>query len=153
MRYINNLNKDNNKTVVQWNSIGRVVVKGSKGIYLKGDGLYFHIDDTVVDTELAKFFLDKRKGNKNIGLFIENRTKAEWNTVGYVVKKNSRGIYSKNKKTILFNVDNTFINRPLARKLLRQQEYKLRKKDSEKKEGLERALTKVVRSSTGYAGF
>lgn len=153
MRYINNLNKDNNKTVAQWNSLGRVIVKGSKGIYLKDDGLYFHIDDTIVDTDSAKFFLDKSKNNKNIGSFIEDRTKAEWNAVGYVVKKNSRGIYSKNKKTILFNIDNTFINRPLAKKLLRQQEYKLRKRESEKKEGSKIDTTKVDRRSINCEGF
>ena len=55
--YINNINKDNHKMMADWNSIGRVVIKNSKGIYLKGDGLYFHVNDTVIDLDLAKIFL------------------------------------------------------------------------------------------------
>ena len=104
--------------MADWNSIGRVVIKNSKGIYLKGDGLYFHVNDTVIDLDLAKIFLEKKEKAKNEkpDVFIAYKTKAEWNAVGHIVKKGSRGVYSKSEETILFSSYNTFINRPLAKK-------------------------------------
>lgn len=151
--YINNMNKDNYKTMVEWNSIGRVIIKDSKGIYLKGDGLYFHVNDTVVDLDSAQIFLEKKKKKKKPDFFIAYKTKAEWNAVGYIVKKKSRGVYSKSKKTILFNVEVTFINRPLAKKLLRQQQYSLNKREIEKKEGLGRTPTKAIECSNDDIPF
>ena len=62
--YINNMNKDNYKKMIEWNFIGRVIIKDSKGIYLKGDGLYFHINSTVIDTDAAQVFLEKEKERK-----------------------------------------------------------------------------------------
>lgn len=122
--------------MADWNSIGRVVIKNSKGIYLKGDGLYFHVNDTVIDLDLAKMFLEKKEKAKNEkpDVFIAYKTKAEWNAVGHIVKKGSRGVYSKSEETILFSSYNTFINRPLAKKFFRQQQYYLRKKEEEKGE-------------------
>lgn len=122
--------------MADWNSIGRVVIKNSKGIYLKGDGLYFHVNDTVIDLDLAKIFLEKKEKAKNEKPdgFIAYKTKAEWNAVGHIVKKGSRGVYSKSEETILFSSYNTFINRPLAKKFFRQQQYYLRKKEEEKGE-------------------
>ena len=122
--------------MADWNSIGRVVIKNSKGIYLKGDGLYFHVNDTVIDLDLAKIFLEKKEKAKNEkpDVFIAYKTKAEWNAVGHIVKKGSRGVYSKSEETILFSSYNTFINRPLAKKFFRQQQYYLRKKEEEKGE-------------------
>lgn len=122
--------------MADWNSIGRVVIKNSKGIYLKGDGLYFHVNDTVIDLDLAKIFLEKKEKAKNEkpDVFIAYKTKAEWNAVGHIVKKVSRGVYSKSEETILFSSYNTFINRPLAKKFFRQQQYYLRKKEEEKGE-------------------
>ncbi len=135
--------------MADWNSIGRVVIKNSKGIYLKGDGLYFHVNDTAIDLDLAKIFLEKKQKakKKKPNFFIAYKTKAEWNAVGHIVKKGSRGVYSKSKKTILFSVYDTFINRPLAKKLLRQQQYYLRKREEEKQEGRERVSTKVTKNS------
>ena len=137
LSYINNLNKDNHKTLPQWNSMGRIILKGAKGIYLKDDGLYFHINDTIIDSRLAEQFLRKKESSKKVGFFIENKTKVEWNSIGHVVKKNSRGIYCQTKKTILFNLNDTFINRPLAKKLLRQQQYQLSKREAKKRDVLD----------------
>lgn len=141
--------------MADWNSIGRVVIKNSKGIYLKGDGLYFHINDTAIDLDLAKIFLEtKEKAKKRkLDLFISYRTKAKWNALGHIVKKGSRGVYSKSEKTILFSVYNTFINRRLAKKLLRQHQYYLRKIEVEKEEGLERIATKVNKNSISDIPF
>lgn len=119
--------------MADWNSIGRVVIKDSKGIYLEGDGLYFHVNDTAIDLDLAKIFLEKKEEakKKRPVFFIDYKTKAEWNAVGHIVKKGSRGVYSRSEETILFNIDVTFINRPLAKKFLRQHQYYLRKKEEE----------------------
>lgn len=150
------MNKDNHKTMVDWNSIGRVVIKNSKGIYLKGDGLYFHVNDTDVDTELAKFFLEKKekekeaKKKRELDFLMADKTKAEWNAIGYIVKKGSTGVYSKGRKTILFSVYDTFINRPLAKKLLRQHQYYLKKRGGK---GRKTILTTVNKKSTDDIPF
>lgn len=129
---INRINKDNHKTMLEWNSIGRVVIKDSKGIYLKGDGLYFHVDSTIINLDLAKIFLDKKgeqkENNERPVFFIDYKTKAEWNAVGHIVKKGSTGLYSKVRKTVLFSFYDTFINKPLAKKFLRQHQYYLKRK-------------------------
>lgn len=145
--------------MADWNSIGRVVIKNSKGIYLKGDGLYFHVNDTVLDIELAQIFLDKKEKRKEaekkgeIYFLMANKTKAEWNAIGHIVKKGSRGVYSESKKTILFSFFDTFINRPLAKKFLRQHQYYLRKREVEKEEGRERVSTKVNENSISDIPF
>ena len=136
--------------MADWNSIGRVVIKNSKGIYLKGDGLYFHINDTAIDLDLAKIFLEKKKKakNKKPDVFTAYKTKAEWNAVGHIVKKGSRGVYSKSEETILFSFYNTFINRPLAKKFLRQHQYYLTKK-SEQNE----MASKIIKNATSDIPF
>lgn len=142
--YINRINKDNHKTMLEWNFIGRVIIRDSKGIYLKGDGLYFHVDSTIIDLDLAQVFLDKKKKEKKEKLdsFMADKTKAEWNAVGHIVKKGSTGTYSKSQKTILFSIDDTFINRPLAKKFLRQHQYYFRKQELEKNKGEKEHLLK-----------
>lgn len=128
------MNKDDYKTIDDWNSIGRVVIKNSKGINLKGYGLYFHVNDTVLNTDLAQIFLVNKqrkedlKKQKKLGFLMASKTKPEWNAIGYIVKKGSRGVYSESKKTILFSFDDTCINKPLARKFLRHHQYHLVKK-------------------------
>ena len=128
------MNKDDYKTIDDWNSIGRVVIKNSKGIYLKGDGLYFHVNNTVLNTDLAQIFLIKKQRKedlekqKKLDFLMASKTKPEWNAIGYIVKKGSRGVYSKSRKTILFSFHDTYINRPLARKFLRHHQYYLVKK-------------------------
>lgn len=120
--------------MADWNSIGRVVIKNSKGIYLKGDGLYFHINDTAIDLYLAKIFLEKKEKakKKKPDFFIAYKTKAEWNAIGHIVRKGSRGVYSQSQKTILFSFFDTLINRPLAKKFLKQHQYYFKKKELEK---------------------
>ena len=134
--------------MADWNSIGRVVIKDSKGIYLKGDGLYFHINDTAIDLYLAKIFLKKKEKEgeaekkRKLDFLMVDKTKAEWNAIGHIVKKGSRGIYSQSKKTILFSFFDTLINRPLAKKFLRQHQYYFRKQELEKNKGEKEHLLK-----------
>ena len=143
------MNKDNHKMMADWDSIGRVVIKNSKGIYLKGDGLYFHINDTVLNIDLARIFLEKKRKEeeaekkRKLDFLMGDKTKSEWNAIGYIVKKGSTGVYSKSKKTILFSFYDTFINKPLAKKFLRQHQYYFKKKEMEREQRRERKSTKV----------
>ena len=81
---------------------------------------------------------------------MADKTKAEWNAIGYIVKKGSTGVYSKGRKTILFSVYDTFINRSLAKKLLRQHQYYLKKRG---REGRETISTTVNKKSTDDIPF
>lgn len=56
--------RDGYKTISGWNSLGRVVRKGERGIYLScARHTVFSIDETDENQELAKIFIKKRLKN------------------------------------------------------------------------------------------
>lgn len=86
------------KSIPEWNSLGYVVEKGKKGIYLScARKFVFHKSETKENRRLAKFFHQKRK-QPNLEKIKKNHISSKEHLILYLVRHNA--VYIKTKANI-----------------------------------------------------